>query len=48
VEGEKAEQWRVLCERAAVEKDSTKLMQLVQEITRLLEEKQRTLEEQTS
>jgi hypothetical protein len=47
VEGEKAEQWRVLCERAAVEKDSNKLMELVEQITHLLEEKQKGLDRQT-
>jgi hypothetical protein len=34
------ERWRELCARAAVEQDSQKLMELVQEISRLLAEKQ--------
>jgi hypothetical protein len=46
MEGEKAEQWRVLCERAAVEKDPQKLMRLVGEINRLLEEKEQRLKQQ--
>ena len=35
------ERWRELCARAAVEQDSHKLMELVQEISRLLAEKQK-------
>jgi len=35
------EQWRELCARAAVEQDPQKLMELVKEIRRLLDEKQR-------
>ncbi len=33
------ERWRELCAQAAVEQDSQKLMDLVLEITRLLDEK---------
>ena len=44
MEGEKAEQWRVLCEQAAVEKDANKLMELVKQITQLLEDKQKRLD----
>ena len=37
------ERWRELCEQAAVEQDPKKLMVLVAEITRLLDEKQTRL-----
>ena len=37
------ERWRKLCEQAAVEQDPKKLMVLVTEITRLLDEKQERL-----
>jgi len=37
------ERWRELCEQAAVEQDPKKLMVLVAEITRLLDEKQERL-----
>ena len=37
------ERWRELCEQAAVEQDPEKLMELVAEITRLLDEKQKRL-----
>ena len=42
------EQWRALCEQAAVEQDSKRLMALVQEITRLLDDKQKRLEQRRS
>ena len=35
--------WQELCEPASVEQDAEKLMQLVKEITRLLDEKQERL-----
>ncbi len=38
------ERWEILCEQAAIEQDSTKLIELVQEINRLLGEKQQRLE----
>ena len=38
------ERWVELCEQAAVEQDSKKLQKLVQEIDRLLREKQERLE----
>ena len=41
--GETAERWQKLCEQAAVEQDREKLMRLIEEITRLLDEKQRRL-----
>jgi hypothetical protein len=37
---DKPERWRELCAQAAVEQDPEKLMELVTEITRLLEEEQ--------
>ena len=37
------EQWRVLCEQAAVEQDPDKLHQLIREINRLLDEKRARL-----
>jgi hypothetical protein len=37
------ERWRELCERASVEQDVTKLLELVEEINKLLDEKQRRL-----
>jgi hypothetical protein len=40
---ETRELWLRLCEQAAVEQDSAKLFQLVQEINRLLEEKEQRL-----
>jgi len=44
VQGENAERWRLLCERAATEKDPAILMELVREINRLLEEKEERLQ----
>jgi hypothetical protein len=38
---DKPERWRELCAQAAVEQDPEKLMELVKEITRLLEEEQK-------
>lgn len=38
------ERWMELCEQAAVEQDSKKLVALTAEISRLLEEKQRRLD----
>jgi hypothetical protein len=41
---DKEERWIELCKQAAVEQDSEKLVALIQEINRLLEEKQARLE----
>ena len=41
--GETKERWVELCELAAVEEDPDKLMELVREINRLLEEKRQRL-----
>ena len=43
MQGEKKEQWRRLCEQAAIEQDSEKLLQLTEEINRLLNEKEERL-----
>ena len=40
MQGYAKERWVELCEQAAVEQDSKKLLKLVQEIDRLLREKQ--------
>jgi hypothetical protein len=39
LQGNNAERWQTLCAQAAVEQDPQKLIQLVAEITRLLDEK---------
>jgi hypothetical protein len=44
--GEKGEYWRSLCEQAAKEQDSNKLLELVREINQLLQEKELRLEAQ--
>lgn len=41
--GETGERWRKLCEQAALEQDPRKLMELIREIDRLLEEKENRL-----
>lgn len=41
--GDKREEWMRLCELASKEQDPDKLMGLVQEITRLLDERERQL-----
>jgi hypothetical protein len=46
MQGEKAEQWRALCEQAATEQDHDKLMRLIEHINRLLEEKEERLRNQ--
>jgi hypothetical protein len=46
MDGEKKEQWLQLCEQAAREQDPAKLLRLVEEINRLLEEKERRLKGQ--
>jgi len=43
LQDETKEQWLLLCEQAAVEQDPQKLLTLVEEINRLLEEKQASL-----
>ena len=41
--GGNKERWRELCEQASIEQDPEKLLNLVREINRLLEEKQARL-----
>lgn len=43
VVGEKKERWLELCEQASKEQDSGKLLSLIGEINRLLEEKEKSL-----
>jgi hypothetical protein len=42
--GRNKERWRELCEQASIEQDPEKLLNLVREINRLLEEKQARLD----
>jgi hypothetical protein len=44
MQGRIREEWMHLCEQAAVEQDSEKLMTLVKEINRMLDEKEARLE----
>ena len=39
MQGQNQERWRELCARAAVEQDAEKLLELTEEIIRLLQEK---------
>lgn len=41
--GKNRERWRELCEQAAVEQDPQRMLELIREINRLLEEKQARL-----
>ena len=43
MQGETGERWRTLCEEAATEQDPERLLLLAQEISRLLDEKERRL-----
>ena len=45
--GEALEQWRRLCELAAIEQDPERLLTLVKEINRLLDEKEKRLREKS-
>lgn len=47
MKGEVRERWMRLCEQAALEQDPERLMELVSEINRILEEKERRLLGQT-
>jgi len=44
MQGETGERWRKLCEQAAVEQDPDRLLELAQEITRLLDEKEQRIQ----
>jgi len=46
VKGENRERWQQLCAQAADEQDHNRLMELVREITRLLDEKEHRLKAQ--
>ena len=46
--GEAGERWKRLCEQAAVEQDPDKLLDLITQITQLLEEKEQRLKQQRS
>ena len=48
MQGETKERWQQLCEQAAVEQDPEKLLKLIEEINRLLEDKQKRLERERS
>ncbi len=43
MKGETGELWKKLCAQAALEQDAEKLMELVKEINRLLDEKEQRL-----
>ncbi len=43
MQGKVKEEWTQLCEQAAIEQDSEKLMALVSEINRMLDEKDQRL-----
>jgi hypothetical protein len=46
MKGQVKERWLQLCEKAAIEQDAQKLMVLIEEINRLLEEKEQRLHRQ--
>jgi hypothetical protein len=43
MQAETGERWRELCQKAAIEQDAQKLVQLIREINELLEAKERRL-----
>lgn len=43
MQGKVKEEWMLMCEQAAVEQDSEKLMALITEINRMLDEKEQRL-----
>jgi hypothetical protein len=45
MQGDTGERWKKLCEQAAVEQDPQKLLQLIEEINRLLEVKEERLQQ---
>ena len=47
MQGETGERWKKLCEQAASEQDPARLLELIQEIDRLLGEKDKRLKGQT-
>ena len=48
MKGEVRERWKLLCAQAAEEQDSEKLLELVKEINKLLEEKEQRLKSQAA
>ena len=48
MQGETAERWRTLCAQAVLEQDVDKLIELTQEICRLLQEKEQRLRQRQS
>ena len=48
MQDETKERWRQLCEQAAIEQDPEKLIKLIDEINRLLAEKEERLKRQRS
>jgi hypothetical protein len=45
MQGKQKELWKDLCERASTEQDPERLMQLVEQINKLLAEKEKRLED---
>ena len=45
MQGEAKQRWQDLCEQAAIEQDPERLMRLIEEINRLLEAKEKRLQE---
>jgi len=43
MQGQKAERWQILCQQVLTEQDPDKLIELAQEIVRLLDEKEERL-----
>jgi hypothetical protein len=48
LKGETKEHWQQLCEQAAVEQDAERLMELIHEINRMLDEKEQRLKREHS
>ena len=46
MQGETRERWQKLCEQAAIEQDPERLMELIRQITGLLDEKEQRLKQQ--
>lgn len=46
MQGERRETWERLCQMAADEKDPDRLMELIEQINQLLEEKEKRLQQQ--
>jgi hypothetical protein len=46
MKSETVERWRTLCQQAQTEQDPEKFMEIIEEITRLLEEKEQRLRNQ--